>query len=84
MDEISRIHIEILYERFSLKIKGKIYRICVRSAIPYGSVTWCLRERYVKLLRTERAMIRAMCGVKLIDRKNTKELKQMLGVTVPI
>ena len=74
---------EILYERrFALKTKGEVYRICVRSAILHGNETWCLREREVKLLRTERAMIRAMCGVKLIDQKNTKELIQMLGVTV--
>ena len=25
-----------------------------------------------------------MCGKKLIDKNNTKELMQMLGVTVPI
>ena len=46
--------------------------------------TWCLREREVKFLRTERTLIRAMCEVKLIDRKNTKELMQMLGVAVSV
>ena len=33
------------------------------------------------LRRTERAMVRSMCGVKLVDRKNTEELlglKKML------
>jgi len=30
--------------------------------------------------RTERAMIRVMCGVKLMDRRNTKELMAMLGL----
>ena len=41
-------------------------------------------EEEVELLRTERAMLRAMCRVKPIGRKNTNELMQMLGITVPI
>ena len=54
--------------RFSLKMKGKIYKSCVRSAMLYGSEGWCLREKEMSILRrTERAMIRAMCGVKLLD-----------------
>ena len=48
-------------------------------AMLYGSETWCLRENEVAILRrTERAMIRAMCGVKLMDKKNTEELMVML------
>ena len=31
-------------ERFSLKMEGMVYWICVRSAMFYGSETWCLRE----------------------------------------
>ena len=34
----------------------------------------------VILRRTERAMVRSMCGVKLVDRKNTEELMKMLGL----
>ena len=32
------------------------------------------------LRRTERAMLRAMCGMKLMDRRNTDELMDMLGL----
>ena len=32
------------------------------------------------LKRTERAMVRSMCGVKLVDRKNTEDLIKMLGL----
>ena len=32
------------------------------------------------ILRTEIAMVRSMCGVKLVDRKNTKDLMKMLGL----
>ena len=47
----------------------------------YGSEAWCLRKKEMAILRrTERAMIRAMCGVKLLDRRNSEELMDMLGI----
>ena len=47
----------------------------------YGSETWSLRETEMAILRrTERAMVRSMCGVKSVDRKNTEELMEMLGL----
>ena len=71
----------MLGNRFPLKIKGKVYRCCVRSAIPYGSETWCLKENEKEILkRTERAMVRTMCGQKVVNRKTTEEQKDMLGV----
>ena len=64
-----------------LKKKGRIYQSCVRSAMLYGSETWSLRENEVAIFRRiERAMIRAMCGVKLMDKKNTEESIVMLGL----
>ena len=39
-------------------------------AMLYGSETWCLRENEIAVLRrTEIAMVRAMCGAKLTDRR---------------
>ena len=47
----------------------------------FGSEAWCLREKETAVLtRTERTMIRAMCGLKLLDRKNSEELMDMLGI----
>ena len=41
----------------------------------YGSKTWCLREENIAILtRTARAM----CGVKMMDRKNIDELMDIL------
>ena len=58
-----------------------VYRSCVRSVILYGSETWCLGENDIALLRrTERAMVRAMCGVKLMDKNRTEVLMEMLGL----
>ena len=54
----------LLGRRCSLKTKGMVYCSCVRSAMLYGSETWCLRENEMIILRrTERAMVRSMCGV---------------------
>ena len=45
-------------KRFSLKMKQKVYKSCVRSAMMYGSDARCLREKETAILRrTERAMI---------------------------
>ena len=61
-----------------------MHQICARSTILYGSETWCFSEREAELLRTEKTVLRTMCIVRLIDRKETKELMQMMGVTLPI
>ena len=72
----------LLGDRFSLNIlKGKVYRCFVRLAILYGSEAWCLKEKEKAILRrTERAMVRAMCGQKVVDRKMTEEQRDMLGL----
>lgn len=68
-------------KRFPLKMKGMVYKSCVRSVMLYGSETWCLSENEMGILRrAERAMVRVMCGVKLMDRKKTEDLMQMLGL----
>ena len=58
-------------KRFSLKLKGMVYWSCVRSA----------RENEMAILRrTERAMVRVMCGAKLMEKKRTEDLMEMLGL----
>ena len=49
------------------------------SAMLYKSETWCLRKNEIAILRTEKAMIRATCGVKLIE-KGSQELMSLLGL----
>ena len=67
--------------RFSLRMKGMVYGSCIRSVMLYGSETWCLRENEMVILRrTERAMVRSMCGMKLVDRKKMEDLMEMLGL----
>ena len=65
---------ELLYGRkFSLKIKGRIFQSCIRSAMLYGSKTWCLGKNEMAILRrTEKARMRVMCGVKLIEKRSSQ------------
>ena len=54
---------------------------CERSAMLYGSGTWSLKENEKVILRkTKRAIVRAMCGQKVVVRKTTKEQMDMLGL----
>ena len=43
----------LLGNRFPLRMKDKVYRCCVRSAIPvlYASETWYLKENKKEILR---------------------------------
>ena len=71
----------LLGNRFPLKMKGVAYRCCIRSAILYESETWCLKENEKAVLkRTQRAMVRAMCSQRVVDRKTTEEQMDMLGL----
>ena len=54
----------------SLKLKGKVYSTCIQSVLVYGSETWAMKaEDMQRLERTERMMIRWMCGVKLSGKQ---------------
>ena len=76
MGKIQRLQRFTLRKHFSLKVKN-----CERSAMLYGSETWCLGQNEAGMLqRTERAMMRSMCGVKLMDKKSTNGLMQDVGL----
>ena len=66
--------------RFPLRQKWAVYVSYVRPAILYGSEAWCLKENEMEILRrTERSMMRAMCGVQLKNIKRCTDLMFMLG-----
>ena len=65
----------------SLKVKGKVYRACVQRVLVYGSETWPIRvDNLQRLERTERMMVRWMCGVSLKSRMSSRELNERMGV----
>ena len=46
-----------------------------------GIEAWCLGQSEIGIWqRTERAMVRSMCSVKLVDKKLTKDLMQTLDL----
>ena len=67
--------------RFPLRLKGTVYKSYVNLVMLYGSEAWCLKESEMGMLqRTERSMVRAMCGVQLKDRKISTYLMSILGL----
>ena len=60
-----------------------LIRHCLKYFIFYGSETWCLRENEMAILRRTKtaAVVRAMCGAKLMDKKRAKDLMEMLGLS---
>ena len=49
--------------------------------MPHGSETWCLGQNEIGILqRTERAIVRSMCGVKLMEMKSARYQMQMLDL----
>ena len=62
-------------------MKGKFYGACVQSVMVYGSETWALKASETPhLVRTERMMVRWMCGISLKDRKTSLELLDRLAI----
>ena len=64
----------LLGKRFLLKIKARVYQSYVRSAMLYGSESWCLREKKWVF----------MLGAKPANRKNTEDMMDMLGLNQTI
>ena len=65
----------------SLAVKGKIYKACVQRVLVYGSETWPIKvEDMQRLVRTEKMMVRWMCGVTLKNRISSVELYSRLDV----
>ena len=63
-----------------MKMKERIYQSCVKSVM-YERETWRLTEdKMVTMRRTERAITRAICGIKLIDKRNSKKGINILGI----
>jgi len=93
VEEASRARVRCAWAKFrelspiltargaSLKVKGKVYRACVQSVLVYGSETWAMKvDDTRRLERTERMMVRWMCGVTLKNRVASVDLYRRLGV----
>ena len=64
----------------ALRLKGKVYGVCVQSSMIYGSETWAVNaEQEAKLERAEMRMVRWICGVSLREKTNA-ELRESMGI----
>jgi len=62
-------------------VKGRVYEACVQRVLVYGSETWPVKtEDMQHLERTERMIIRWMCGVSLKNRISSVKFNGLLGV----
>ena len=53
----------------SLKMKGVVYKACVRNVLTYGAETWVMKvTMFQRLQAKERRMLRMICGVTLRDK----------------
>ena len=75
-----RVHSEFLYGmKFSLMLKGAVYKSYVRPTMLHRSEAWCLNESEMGLLWKKRSMVSAMCGVHLKDRKRSTNLNETIN-----
>jgi len=66
--------------KVKLEVKRKLYLGCVRPIIMYASETWEMTNAMMeRLRRVEMRMVRWMCGVTLLDKIPSEELKTRLG-----
>ena len=65
----------------SLRMKGVVYKACVRSVLTYGAETWAMKAGVFQRLRaTERRMLRMICGVTLKDMVESTVIALRMGV----
>ena len=65
----------------SLRMKGVVYKACVRSMLTYGAETWAMKAGVFQRLRaTERRMLRMICGVTLKDMVESTVIASRVGV----
>ena len=57
--------------KWSARMKGRVYKACVRAAIVYGGETWVMRKEEGVLQPAERVMARMTGGVKLMEKKSS-------------
>ena len=65
----------------SLCRRGKIHQQCVREVLLHASETWPAKtDDIARLVRSDNAMVRWICSVRLSERRSMAELRQLLGI----
>ena len=67
----------------SLRMKGVVYKACVRSVLTYGAETWAMKAGvFQRLQAIERRMLGMICGVTLKDMVESTVIASRMGVGV--
>ena len=62
----------------SLRMKGIVYKACVRSAMCYGAEGWAMKtENENRIKTTEMRMLIMMCGKTLKDQARNENIRKM-------
>ena len=65
----------------SLRMKGVVYKECVRSMLRYGAKTWTMKAGVFQRLRaTEWRMLRMICRVPLKDMVESMVIASRVGM----
>ena len=65
----------------SLKLRGSMYKGCIRSVLCYGAECWALRKEDERKLQTiEMRMLSMMCGNRLRDNNSNEIIREITGV----
>ena len=64
----------------SRKLKGRLYKSCVRSVMCHGAECWAMKSDVRRMQTTEMRMIRIMCGKSLKDKVTNSVLRAWTDV----
>ena len=76
------MQVEVRNARWRLTNRKYLYlSLCVQSVLIYGTEIWVMKADDLRNLeKTERMMVRWMCGVSMKDRKRSEDLCNLLGI----
>jgi hypothetical protein len=71
----------LMQKDLSLKIKGWMYKVGVRSTLLYGVETWPMTtETLNKLEGTQMRMLRWMAGISRLEKRTNESIRRAFGV----
>ena len=76
-----RASLVLLQKKVSLKLKGWLYAVTIRSALLYSAETWALRLEEIRALeRTQMSMLRWMAGIRMCERRKNEDIRKAFGL----